>query len=122
LRQTIFGPGVRWFHSGGIFAAASETTPELVVQGMQAAKTSGAVVSFDLNSREQLWKLSGGEERARAVIGRILSHVDVLVGNEKDRQRGLGLRGPEIVGQSKLDPSAFVEMKRTLWHDILTSR
>jgi 2-dehydro-3-deoxygluconokinase len=75
--QAIFGPGVRWFHSGGIFAALSETTPELVIQGMQAAKTSGAVVSFDLNFREKLWKLSGGEERAREVIGRILSHADV---------------------------------------------
>jgi 2-dehydro-3-deoxygluconokinase len=108
--QAIFGPGVRWFHSGGIFAALSETTPELLIQGMQVAKTSGAVVSFDLNFRQKLWKLSGGEERAREVIGRILSHVDVLVGNEEDLQRGLGLRGPEIVGRSKLDPSVFVEM------------
>jgi len=61
LRQAIFGPGVRRFHSGGIFAAVSEPTPELVIHGMQAAKTPGAVVSFDLNSREKLWKLSGGE-------------------------------------------------------------
>jgi 2-dehydro-3-deoxygluconokinase len=101
--KAIFGLGVRWFHSGGIFAALSETTPELIIQGMQAAKSSGAVVSFDLNFREKLWKLSGGKERAREVIGRILSQVDVLVGNEEDLQRGLGIRGPEVTGKSKLD-------------------
>lgn len=108
--KVILGPGVRWFHSGGIFAALSETTPELIIQGMQAAKSSGAVVSFDLNFREKLWTLSGGEERAREVIGRILSHVDVLVGNEEDLQKGLGIPGPEVAAKSKLDSSAFVAM------------
>jgi 2-dehydro-3-deoxygluconokinase len=108
--KAIFSPGVRWFHSGGIFAALSETTPELIIQGMQAAKSAGAVVSFDLNFREKLWTLSGGEERAREVIGRILSHVDVLVGNEEDLQKGLGIPGPEVAAKSKLDSSAFVAM------------
>src|SRR3989475_25629 len=61
--KTIFGAGVRWFHSGGIFAALSETTPELVIEGMKAAKAAGAVVSFDLNFREKLWKISGGQGR-----------------------------------------------------------
>jgi 2-dehydro-3-deoxygluconokinase len=108
--ETIFGGGVRWFHSGGIFAALSETTPELIVEGMQAAKDSGAVVSFDLNFREKLWNLSGGEARARHVIGRILKHVDVLVGNEEDLQKGLGIACPETTATSKLDPRAFLSM------------
>jgi len=108
--KAIFGAGVRWFHSGGIFAALSETTPEVILEGMQAAKKSGAVVSFDLNFREKLWNLSGGEKRAREVIGRILKHVDVLVGNEEDLQKGLGIAGPETSAKSKLDPQAFLGM------------
>jgi len=108
--SAIFGAGVRWFHSGGIFAALSETTPEVIIEGMQAARKSGAVVSFDLNFREKLWNLSGGEERARQVIGRILKHVDVLVGNEEDLQKGLGIAGPKAAAASKLDPHAFLGM------------
>ncbi len=108
--SAIFGAGVRWFHSGGIFAALSETTPELIIEAMQAAKNSGAVVSFDLNFREKLWNLSGGQERARQVIGRILRNVDVLVGNEEDLQKGLGIAGPEATATSKLDPGAFLGM------------
>ena len=104
---SIFGAGVRWFHSGGIFAALSETTAELIVEGMQAAKAAGAVTSFDLNYREKLWNIGGGKERARAVIARIVAHVDVLVGNEEDLQKGLGIPGPEVAAKSKLDPSAF---------------
>ncbi|MGA2859709.1 MAG: sugar kinase [Candidatus Sulfotelmatobacter sp.] len=108
--KTIFAAGVRWFHSGGIFAALSGTTPELIIEGMQAAKNSGAVVSFDLNFRVKLWNLSGGEARARQVIGRILKHVDVLVGNEEDLQKGLGIAGPEAAATSRLDPRAFLGM------------
>jgi 2-dehydro-3-deoxygluconokinase len=108
--KAIFSGGVRWFHSGGIFAALSDSTPELVVEAMQAAKKSGAVVSFDLNYREKLWNLSGGSSRAREVIGRILKHVDVLVGNEEDLQKGLGIAGPDVAAASKLDPSAFLGM------------
>jgi 2-dehydro-3-deoxygluconokinase len=105
--KAIFAGGIRWFHSGGIFAALSETTAELIIEGMRAAKASGAVVSFDLNFREKLWKVSGGQDRAQSVIGRIVQNVDVLVGNEEDLQRGLGVSGPEVAAKSKLDPSAF---------------
>jgi 2-dehydro-3-deoxygluconokinase len=106
----ILGGGVRWFHSGGIFAALSETTGELIVEAMKAAKTAGAVTSFDLNYRAKLWNIWGGHERALSVIGRIVEHVDVLVGNEEDLQMGLGVPGPEVASESKLDPSAFFGM------------
>jgi 2-dehydro-3-deoxygluconokinase len=106
----MFGAGVRWFHSGGIFAALSDTTAALIVEAMQAAKKHGAVVSFDLNYREKLWNASGAAGRAPSVLGRIVDHVDVLVGNEEDLQKGLGIPGPEVASQSKLDPSAFVGM------------
>ena len=108
--NAIFAGGVRWFHSGGIFAALSETTAELIIEGMQAAKAAGAVVSFDLNFRQKLWNISGGENRAVAVTGRIVENVDVLVGNEEDLQKGLGMPGPEMAAKSKLDPSAFFGM------------
>jgi 2-dehydro-3-deoxygluconokinase len=108
--NAIFGSGVRWFHSGGIFASLSETTAELIIEGMQAAKKHGAVVSFDLNYREKLWSAAGGAQRAVAVLGRIVEHVDVLVGNEEDLQKGLGIAGPKVAAKSKLDPSAFVDM------------
>lgn len=106
----IFGAGVRWFHSGGIFAALSETTAELIIDAMKAAKAHGAVTSFDLNYREKLWKAAGGADRAVSVLGRIVEHVDVLVGNEEDLQKGLGIAGPKVTAKSKLDPSAFVDM------------
>jgi len=107
---SIFAAGVRWFHSGGIFASLSETTAELIVEGMKAARASGAVVSFDLNYREKLWRAAGGADRAISVLGRIVEHVDVLVGNEEDLQKGLGIAGPKVTAKSKLDPSAFVDM------------
>jgi 2-dehydro-3-deoxygluconokinase len=106
----IFGAGVRWFHSGGIFASLSATTADLIIEAMKAAKAHGAVVSFDLNYREKLWSASGGATRARATLGRIVEHVDVLVGNEEDLQKGLGIPGPEAAAASKLDPSAFFGM------------
>ena len=108
--QEIFAGGVRWFHSGGIFAALSETTPEVVIEGMRAAKAAGAIVSFDLNYRAKLWNIVGGPKRAVEVLGRILENVDVLVGNEEDLQIGLGIPGPEVAAKSKLDPSAFFGM------------
>jgi len=106
----IFAGGVRWFHSGGIFAALSETTGELIVEGMKAAKAAGAVASFDLNYRDKLWNVWGGHERALSVIGRIVENVDVLVGNEEDLQKGLGIAGPEVAARSRLDPSTFFGM------------
>ncbi len=108
--QQIFAGGVRWFHSGGIFAALSETTPEIIIEGMKAAKAAGAIVSFDLNYRAKLWNIVGGPKRAVEVLGRILQYVDVLVGNEEDLQMGLGIPGPEVAAKSKLDPSAFFGM------------
>jgi 2-dehydro-3-deoxygluconokinase len=112
--KAIFAGGVRWFHSGGIFAALSPTTAEVIVEAMQAAKEAGAVTSFDLNYRAKLWSISGGEERAVAVLDRIVKNVDVLVGNEEDLQKGLGIPGPEVAAKSKLDPSAFFGMIDTV--------
>jgi 2-dehydro-3-deoxygluconokinase len=108
--NAIFDGGVRWFHSGGIFAALSETTAEVIIEGMQAAKAAGAVTSFDLNYRAKLWKVFGGLERAQAVLKRIVENVDILVGNEEDLQKGLGIPGPAVAATSKLDPSTFFAM------------
>ena len=108
--STIFAGGIRWFHSGGIFAALSETTGELIVEGMKAAKKAGAIVSFDLNFREKLWNIWGGQKKAVEVIARIVENADVLVGNEEDLQKGLGIPGPEMAAKSKLDPSTFLGM------------
>src|SRR3989449_1311628 len=108
--KEIFAGGVRWFHSGGMFAALSPTTAELTIEAMQSAKAAGAVISFDLNYRAKLWSVSGGHQRAVAVLDRIVRNVDVLVGNEEDLQMGLAIPGPEVAAQSKLDPSAFLGM------------
>ena len=108
--KSIFGNGVRWFHSGGIFAALSPTTAEVIIEAMQAAKAAGAVTSFDLNYRAKLWNISGGEQRAVEVLDRIVKNVDVLVGNEEDLKKGLGIPGQDVHAASKLDPSAFFGM------------
>ncbi len=108
--NSVFAGGVRWFHSGGIFASLSATTGELIIEGMKAAKKAGAVTSFDLNFREKLWSIWGGEKKAAEVVNRIVENVDVLVGNEEDLQKGLGIPGPEVAAKSKLDPSAFFGM------------
>lgn len=111
--DTIFGAGVRWFHSGGIFASLSPTTAELIVEGMQAAKRHGAIVSLDLNYREKLWAAAGGADRAVSTLTRIVEHVDVLVGNEEDLQKGLGIAGPEVASKAAagaLDPGTFFGM------------
>lgn len=116
--QSIFAGGVRWFHSGGIFASLSATTGELIIEGMKAARAAGAVVSFDLNYRAKLWAIWGGQEKAASTLTRIVENVDVLVGNEEDLQLGLGLSGPDpsaalgagTGSRSKLDPAAFLGM------------
>ena len=108
--KAIFAAGVRWVHSGGIFAALSPTTAPLAAEMMHAAKAAGAVTSFDLNFREKLWKIHGGHERAVESIASVVENVDVLVGNEEDLQKGLGISGPEVAAQSKLDPSVFFAM------------
>jgi 2-dehydro-3-deoxygluconokinase len=108
--DAILGRGVRWLHSGGIFAALSATTGEVIIEAMRAAKAAGAVTSFDLNYRAKLWNIWGGAAKAQSVIGRIVEHVDVLVGNEEDLQLGLGIHGPEVAAKSKLVPSVFFGM------------
>src|SRR5882724_6391655 len=108
--KAIFAEGVRWFHSGGIFASLSETTAELVIEAMKAARAAGVICSFDLNYREKLWKTVGGMARAHKVLGAIVDNVDVLVGNEEDLQKGLGFAGPEMAASSKLDTGAFLSM------------
>jgi 2-dehydro-3-deoxygluconokinase len=112
--NAIFAGGVRWFHSGGIFAALSPTTSDVIIEGMQAAKAAGAVISLDLNYRAKLWAASGGHKRALEVIDRIVQYVDVLVGNEEDLQMGLGIPGPKVAATSKLDPSTFFGMIDTV--------
>lgn len=106
----IFGRGVKWFHSGGIFAALSETTAEVIIEGMKAAKAAGAVTSFDLNYRAKLWASVGGAGKGVETIRRIVEHVDALIGNEEDLQKGLGLEGQDVQSQSKLDPQSFFKM------------
>jgi 2-dehydro-3-deoxygluconokinase len=113
--KAIFGEGVRWFHSGGIFASLSETTSEVVIEAMKAARAAGVVTSFDLNYREKLWKTMGGIERAQKVMSAIVENVDVLIGNEEDLQKGLGFAGPEVAANaktasSKLDTGTFLGM------------
>jgi 2-dehydro-3-deoxygluconokinase len=107
---SIFDKGVKWAHSGGIFAALSRTTAPLAAEMMKAAKAVGAVTSFDLNFREKLWKIHGDNERAVEIISTIVENVDVLVGNEEDLQKGLGVPGPDVKAKSKLDPSVFFGM------------
>jgi 2-dehydro-3-deoxygluconokinase len=109
--ERLFAGGLRWFHSGGIFASLSESTGELIVEAMAAARKVGATVSFDLNYRPKLWSVWGGQRRAAEVIARIVDRVDVLVGNEEDLQKGLDVPGPTMdAGASKLDPGAFLSM------------
>ncbi|MFM7072183.1 MAG: PfkB family carbohydrate kinase [Planctomycetota bacterium] len=107
----IFGGGVRWFHSGGIFASLSATTSEVIIEGMKAAKAAGAINSFDLNYRAKLWASVGGPGKAQETLARIVSNVDALIGNEEDLQKGLGVSGPEVAAhKSKLDPQTFFDM------------
>ena len=88
----LFGElGVRWLHTGGIFAALSETTPQVIEEAVTAAARHGTVVSYDLNFRPSLWKGIGGIERAREVNRRLAKHVDVMIGNEEDFTACLGL-------------------------------
>ncbi|MCX7775790.1 MAG: sugar kinase [Rectinemataceae bacterium] len=107
--KRIFGQGVRWFHSGGIFSALSATTPELVIEAMREAHAHGAIVSFDLNYRAKLWAAAATGKKPSEVLGRIVEHVDVLLGNEEDLQMGLDLPGPDIASTSKLDPASFLK-------------
>jgi 2-dehydro-3-deoxygluconokinase len=108
--QNIFSGGVRWFHSGGIFAALSETTSDLILEGMRTARASGAINSFDLNYRAKLWAPIGGLKKAQQVLRSIVSEIDVLIGNEEDMQLGLGIPGPQATGKEEIKSDAFFAM------------
>ena len=109
--KSIHDKGVRWFHSGGIYAALGEHTSDLIIDGMRAAKAAGSICSFDLNYRAKLWKtLPGGEKKGIEMNREIASNLDVLIGNEEDLQKGLGLKGQNVEEKSKLDPEAFFGM------------
>lgn len=110
--EHLFGKlGVRWFHTGGIFAALSETTAALVIEAMNCARKHGTIVSYDLNYRPSLWKSNGGLARAREVNRLIAEEVDVMIGNEEDFTACLGL---EVEGAdanlTQLDSRAFQRM------------
>lgn len=113
--EHLFGElGVRWLHTGGIFAALSETTADVVIEAVTAAKKHGTVVSYDLNYRPSLWKSIGGQAKAQEVNKRIAEHIDVMIGNEEDFTASLGF---EVEGVdenlSDLDISSFKSMIAT---------
>jgi 2-dehydro-3-deoxygluconokinase len=108
----IFGRlGARWFHTGGIFCALSETTPLVAEEAMKAARANGTIISYDLNYRESLWKSIGGQAKAREVNRRLAPYIDVMLGNEEDFSAALGF---EVAGVdehlSELDPANFKKM------------
>jgi 2-dehydro-3-deoxygluconokinase len=124
--KAIFQKGIRWFHSGGIFAALSNTTGKCIIAAMKAARAAGAVISFDLNYRGKLWAVAAAqegknaaqaEEEAASTLREICRYVDVLVGNEEDLQKGLGIKGPDVEKKGKLDPSAFFGMMEAVTKD-----
>jgi 2-dehydro-3-deoxygluconokinase len=110
--EVIFGEeGVRWFHTGGIFAALSDTTAEVAGEAMRAARRAGAVVSYDLNYRPSLWKPRGGKTRAVEVNRSLAPYVDVMIGNEEDFTAALGFEVVNLDHEiTKLDPAAFKAM------------
>jgi len=104
----IFGQGIRWVHSGGIFASLSPTTGPLILEMFQEARKHGIVTSFDLNYRPLLWRVfQGGQARAIEICTQIVRLTDVLIGNEGDMQDGLGVKGPDVERVSELDPTVF---------------
>lgn len=103
--------GARWFHTGGIFCALSESTPLVAEEAMRSARKHGVIVSYDLNYRESLWKSIGGQKKAQEVNQRLASLVDVMIGNEEDFTAALGFEVPGLdEAHSKLDPSNFKKM------------
>ena len=110
--EHIFGVlGARWFHTGGIFAGLSETTPEVVEEAMVAARRHGTIVSYDLNYRPSLWRSFGGTARAQDVNRRLVRHVDVLIGNEEDFTASLGFEVPDTdEALTSLEPDNFASM------------
>ncbi|MBN1506501.1 MAG: sugar kinase [Sedimentisphaerales bacterium] len=113
--QQIFGrDGIRWFHTGGIFAGLSPTTPDVILEAVAAAKKHGTIVSYDLNYRDSLWRDIGGQKKAREVNREIASYVDVMLGNEEDFTAALGFEVAGVdKGFSTLDPTTFKRMIET---------
>ncbi len=110
--EDIFGThGVRWFHTGGIFCALSESTPQVALEAMRAARKHGTIISYDLNYRDSLWKAIGGKKRAQEVNRSLAPLVNVMLGNEEDFSAALGF---EVHGQdeniSKIEAEAFKQM------------
>jgi 2-dehydro-3-deoxygluconokinase len=113
--QIFAKDGARWFHTGGIFCALSETTPLVAVEAMEAARHAGAVVSYDLNYRSSLWKSIGGKSKAQEVNRRLAPLVDVMLGNEEDFTAALGFSVSGLDEQhSKLDATGFKRMIETV--------
>ena len=110
--EEIFGKqGARWFHTGGIFCALSESTPDVAIEAMKAARKHGTIISYDLNYRESLWKAIGGKKRAQEVNRSLAPFVDVMLGNEEDFSAALGF---EVAGMdehiSKIEAESFKRM------------
>ncbi len=110
--EKLFGSdSVRWFHTGGIFAALSPTTSDVIIEALECAKKHGTYTSFDLNFRPSLWKSAGGTEKAQQVNRRIAPLVDVMIGNEEDFTKAFGYEVPGVDKDlSKLDPAGFEQM------------
>jgi 2-dehydro-3-deoxygluconokinase len=110
--EKIFGDeGVRWFHTGGIFCALSETTPDVAREAMDAARKHGTIISYDLNYRPSLWKGIGGPDKARAVNRELAPLIDVMLGNEEDFTAALGFEVDDLDPQhSKLEVANFQKM------------
>ena len=107
--------GVRWFHTGGIFCALSETTPLVALEAIQAAKRAGTIVSYDLNYRASLWKSIGGKSKAQEVNRRLAPFVDVMLGNEEDFSAALGFAVSGLdEHHSKLEATGFKQMIETV--------
>jgi 2-dehydro-3-deoxygluconokinase len=114
--EDIFGrQGARWFHTGGIFCALSETTPDVALEATRAARKYGTIISYDLNYRESLWKTIGGKKRAQEVNRRLAPLIDVMLGNEEDFSAALGF---EVAGMdehiSRIEKESFKQMIQTV--------
>lgn len=118
--EEIFGKwGACWFHTGGIFCALSETTPDVALEAMQAARKHGTIVSYDLNYRESLWKANGGKKHAQEVNRRLAPYVDVMIGNEEDFAVALGFSVKGLDEHiSRVDTAAFKEMIQEVLREI----